>query len=92
MAEINRMGQGHHVILENQKKLHLTGVKDVAHFDDHTVLVVLGTGSLSVRGEGLRVGKLDVDHGDLMIEGLVTALIYAEGAGGKKGGWGKLLR
>ena len=43
------------IIIENRKKLNISGVKDVLSFDDETLLLDTALGRLTVKGEGLQI-------------------------------------
>ncbi len=81
MEETVRNNQN--VIVENRKRLTLTGVKDVLSFDDETVALDTVLGKLTVKGTGLHIANFDVSTGELIAEGKLYALIYsAEESGG----------
>lgn len=69
---------GHSAILENRKKLLLTGVTEVDSFDERTVFLYTQLGELTIRGRELRVNGLNVETGDLSVEGDIWALSYGE--------------
>ncbi|GFP77952.1 sporulation protein YabP [Clostridium fungisolvens] len=62
--------------LENRKKIVLTGVVEVLSFDEEKILLNTCLGMLTVKGEGLKMNKLDVQNGDVVIIGKVSAMIY----------------
>lgn len=64
------------LMLENRKKLKLTGVSDVESFSDSVIVADTGLGKLTVRGEGLKISKLNVDDGELAVEGKINILEY----------------
>jgi sporulation protein YabP len=66
------------VILENRKKLTLTGIKDVLSFDDEIVIVESELGLLNIKGADLRVNKISVETGDVIVEGTIRAIEYAD--------------
>jgi len=68
----------HHVILEDRERLSVSGVADVASFDENEIVMLTDKGSLVVRGSGLKIGKLSIEGGDLAVEGLITDLSYEE--------------
>ena len=76
----------HHVILEGRERLSVSGVEDVESFDESAIVMNTCEGTLVVRGEGLHIGKLSLDGGDLKVEGSVDSLTY-EDAGGERGGF-----
>ena len=87
------MTEQHNAILENRKKLMLSGVTDVESFDEKLVVLYTELGELTVKGSELHVNEMSVESGDLTIEGEIKALIYGEKDRTKKlGFFGKLLR
>lgn len=66
------------VILENRKKLTLTGIKDVLSFDDEIVIVESELGLLNIKGADLRVNKISVETGDVIVEGNIMAIEYSD--------------
>ena len=66
------------VILENRKKLTLTGIKDVLSFDDEIVIVESELGLLNIKGADLRVNKISVETGDVIVEGTIRAIEYSD--------------
>ena len=66
------------VILENRKKLTLTGIKDVLSFDDEIVIVESELGLLNIKGADLRVNKISVETGDVIVEGTIKAIEYSD--------------
>ena len=68
----------HNVIIENKEKISITGVYDVRSFDENEVILVTSGGSMSVCGEDLRVEKLSVESGEIVIEGCILCIEYNE--------------
>ena len=62
--------------LENRKKIILTGVVEVLSFDEEKILLNTCLGMLTVKGEGLKMNQLDVQNGDVVIIGKISAMIY----------------
>ena len=79
----------HSVIMENCKKISMTGVREVKAFDDETVVLETDEGLLSVKGDGLNIGNFSADTGELNMEGRIIALVYSENT--KKLGLAKRL-
>lgn len=77
MADENRLLKNV-VILENREKLSVTGVLDVLSFDEGEIVCECGKGALYIRGENLHVGRLDLDKGDIDVDGLITSLVYED--------------
>ena len=66
----------HNIIVDDRKKMTLTGVKDVLSFDEETVVLDTSLGRLTVKGSGLHIVNFDTKSGDLSAEGRLYALVY----------------
>lgn len=66
------------VILENRKKLTLTGIKDVLSFDDEIIVLESELGLLNIKGRDLKVNKISVETGDVIIEGTIRMVEYSD--------------
>lgn len=66
------------IILENREKLTISGVLDVLSFDDQIVILETELGLLSIKGENLKINKLSIDTGDVIVEGDIINLGYSE--------------
>ena len=83
----------HNLIMENRGRLTITGVIDIHSFDDELVLVETEMGILTVKGNDLKMNKLNLDSNDLIIEGKISALVYSDADASKKGGmFGKIFK
>lgn len=78
MKEAVVTGTNHNAILENRKNLLLTGVTDVESFDERTVSLYTQLGELTVQGRQLHVNGMNLETGEVIIEGDVWALCYGE--------------
>lgn len=65
------------IILENRKKLTLTGAEEVISFDDEKILLNTKLGFLTIKGSELKMNKLDVQNGDLIIVGNISSIVYS---------------
>ncbi|MDR1736190.1 MAG: sporulation protein [Oscillospiraceae bacterium] len=70
----------HHVIMEGRGKLSVTGVLDVESFDETSVICASTCGVLVIRGRELHVGRLNIDGGELCVEGTIDTLEYEDTA------------
>lgn len=66
------------IILENRRKLSISGVLDVLSFDDQIVILETELGMLTIKGEDLRINKLSIDTTEVVIEGTINNLNYSE--------------
>ena len=95
MAELKiekKAGMPHNLILEDRKKLVVSGVEDVDSFDELTVVVYTDMGELTVKGEGLHINRLNVQTGELTLEGNIESLTYAEVHSRSGGFFGRLFK
>ena len=75
-AEERNREMPHTVILEGREKLTISGVVDVQSFDEEQVLLETVRGMLVVRGQGLHVERLQLEAGELIVEGEVGLVEY----------------
>ena len=59
------------LMLENRKKLTINGVIEVINFNENQILLNTDVGTMLVKGQGLKMNKLDVQNGDVIITGKV---------------------
>ena len=64
----------HRVELEGRDKLTVSGVEDVERFDEGCIVMSTCEGTLIVTGEGLHIGKLSLDGGELQVDGRVAVI------------------
>ena len=64
------------VIIENRKRLNISGVKGVISFDDETILLDSELGKMTVKGELLHIESFNTATGDLTAGGKVYAVVY----------------
>ena len=83
----------HKMILNNRHSGNFTGILDVLSFDVNEILLETELGMLHIKGKDLHVNRLNLEKGEVDIDGQVDALNYSQVPGiGKKGGiLGKLL-
>lgn len=72
------------VIIENRKKLNISGVREVVSFDEETVLLETSLGRMTVKGEEIKIESFNTQTGDLWATGTFHAVVYM--ADGKNGG------
>ncbi len=81
------MTRKHIVNIVDREKLSITGVTDVFSFDESIIELETQEGYIEIKGEELHIVKMNIDDGDMVVEGTVTELIYhdSHGAVKKKG-------
>jgi len=78
----NMVTKPHLLTLDNRRLLTLSGVEDVSGFDEQTINVRLSEMSLVVKGTGLHISKLNLESGDVVIDGSISSLQYLGSASG----------
>ena len=66
----------HRLILEQRERLVISGVEEVARFDEETIVLTTTMGELEIQGEGLHIEKLSLEGGELHVDGSISALLY----------------
>lgn len=92
MTEEKRITLPHNLVLEDRKRLTLTGVSDVDSFDEQTIVAVTDMGEITVRGEDLHINRLSIEVGELFIEGEIQSLTYADVQAKATGFFSKVFR
>jgi sporulation protein YabP len=77
MEEKQAIGQ-HRLTLNNRKTGCFTGVLDVLSFDLNEILLETELGMLHVKGKDLHVNRLNLEKGEVEIEGQVEAIQYSQ--------------
>lgn len=80
----------HILSMDDRCKMTVTGVEDVESFDENEINLLTSRGSMSVRGSGLHIGKINLDQGELKVEGLINELVYEE-ASPSESVWSRLF-
>lgn len=83
MGEISKT-KPHTLMLDNRAKLVIAGAEDVNGFNEEAVSVKTTDGTLVIKGSGLHIEKLNLDTGDVSIEGKINAMQYIGGASKSK--------
>ena len=91
MNDYNSMPQAaHRLELIGRDRLTVSGVEDVERLDETGIIMSTSAGTLVITGEDLHIGKLNLDGGELHVDGAIHTLLYEDK--GPAGGQGGLLR
>ena len=91
MNDYNTMPAAHHLELEGRERLTVSGVEDVERFDETGIVMSTSAGTLVVTGEGLHIGKLSLEGGELHVEGRIDAISYEDAPQSQGGFFRRLL-
>ena len=87
--------QNHELKLEYRNKLSISGISKIDSLNSEEFLIQTNYGLLLVKGDNLTMQQLDIDKGNIWIEGNVTGLEYINDSKEKKqksGFVGKLFK
>ena len=69
----------HNMIVEGRKKISVTGVLDIDSFNEQGVIALTELGVLIIKGSDIHINKLNVESGDVTIEGRqIDSLTYTD--------------
>lgn len=71
-------GRDHKVIIEGRKRAAISSVEDVDSFNENEIIFLTSMGMMTVLGEDLHIAKLNLEEGQLVIEGSIQSLDYAD--------------
>ena len=77
--------RSHCIHMENREVLSITGVTEVGSFNESEVAVFTEGGGMTVDGSGLHITKLDLDDGQIIVEGEICAIEYDDEPPRQKG-------
>ena len=77
MSDAITVGGGNHrIVVTGRSSVEITDVTEVVSFDEEEIVLVTGTGKLSVEGEGLRITVLSVENGTVSAVGKINGIVY----------------
>ena len=82
----DKSGKYAKVELLDRRLLTVCGVKNVVSFHEASVDLELSETNLVVDGENLNITKLDLESGEVCIEGFVTGMNYSDGVNARNNG------
>lgn len=82
----------HNLILEDRRSAMVSGVTDVDSFDEQTVVLFTEQGEMTIEGSDLHMNKLNVETGEVSIEGTIDSISYRDDIPRGGGFFGKIFR
>ena len=93
MAEEKKRTGRHTLNMEEREKVRIGGVLEVLSFDEEGIMMETTCGLLMLKGAGMHIGKLDLDAGDVIVDGSIDSMTYSDGSLAEKHSiLGKLFR
>jgi len=66
------------IIMTNREHVVIEGVEHVASFDEEEIILETKMGLLLLKGENLHIIQLNLEEGNLVVEGLCKAIDFSE--------------
>ena len=93
MAEEKRNSGKHTIQMEEREKIRIGGVLEALSFDEEGIMMETTCGLLLLKGQGLHVGRLDLEAGEVTVDGMIQSITYSDGTFTEKHSlFGKLFR
>lgn len=75
----------HQLTLVDREELNVDGVVSLGSYDEKEIVMETEQGILTIRGENLNIKQLNLEQGNIIIEGTVKGMNYEEESRQKKG-------
>lgn len=86
MEDKKEYGMQHRIIVTNREEMAVSGVVDVISFDEESVVVETEMGMLEIKGMELHVNQLNLENGEMSLNGDISSVEYDDKATYGKGG------
>ena len=70
--------RNHSIHMDDRRLMSVSGVKDVDSFNEQFIQLLTEAGVLRIEGMDLHITKLNLDEGQVMLEGEICSLEYGE--------------
>ena len=77
----------HRLELDGRERLVVSGVEEVERFDEEEIVMATTAGTLVVGGSDLHIGKLNLDGGELHVDGEIHTMLYEDHSAAPQGGF-----
>lgn len=84
MLNMNKLESNHDIFITARKKLQITGINKIVSLNNEEFLIDTKMGLLLIEGNNLVMQQLDIDKGQIWIEGTINSLGYIENDKKKK--------
>ncbi|MCL2565837.1 MAG: sporulation protein YabP [Defluviitaleaceae bacterium] len=78
MADERKYTGRHHISIDRRERVVITGVVEVISFDDEAIVCETEMGALILRGHNLHVNRLNLDDGELEVDGEIENIGYED--------------
>ncbi len=81
----------HRILLEERARMQISGVSEVICFDEESVSLHTVRGGMTVEGKDLHITTLNIDRGEVVIDGMVSGVFYTGEQATRPGFFGRLF-
>lgn len=74
----------HRVVMLDRSRLEISGVSDVISVDVNEAILDTLVGNLTIKGTNLHVKRLNLEKGELDMDGSIDSIIYTKSTKDKK--------
>lgn len=92
MAGEKNTAYQHRIEMTERENLSVYGVHSLGSYDEKEIRMETEDGVLAVQGEGMNIKQLNLEEGNVVIEGFIRALAYDEKEIAKKGLLNRFLK
>lgn len=82
----------HQLTIIDREEMTVDGVLNLGSYDEREIVMETEQGILQIKGEGLNIKQLNLEKGNIIIEGLVKTISYDDDPRVKKGLLERLLK
>lgn len=82
----------HRIALIDRDELTVDGVVNLGSFDEHEIVMETEQGVLIIKGDALNIKQLNLEKGNIIVDGTVKSLVYEDEVRNKKGLLERLLK
>ena len=88
----NELKSAHSILIDEREKIKVSGVTDVDSFDENEIILYTSDGGVVLSGEDFKINRLNVESGDVEIEGFVNEIKYTNLTQTSSGLWSKIFK
>ena len=66
------------LFIENRERISISGVLEVNSFNSEIINMETEMGILTIKGDELKISRLNLENGEMMIEGYLVSCLYSE--------------
>ncbi|MGI5907407.1 MAG: sporulation protein YabP [Christensenellales bacterium] len=68
----------HSIVIQGRERITVAGVLDVDSFNETEIQLVTDLGLVTIVGEQMHISRLNLEDGQMIVEGLFVALEYSD--------------